>query len=383
LERRRSGTTCFVTALRGFRSCKRRSGTRTSKWDDGTLGRVALSSLGARLSRAYVWLEDKPAVIVIAAAGTTIGAVFVLASAAGWTRVVRLTEANHPWNWIIVCLAGEVAAYMGYVLTIRDMARVDDCSEMNLTVSAKTVVAGFGVFAATRSSGGFAVDNWAFRKAGATESEAAARAVGLGLLEYVVLSVAALLASVALFFRLDGHASDSTTLPSLLILPCLALGLFLTSPSRARRFSTPRGGFLRRWFAALIAGAITVRRLLLSPREHGMGVAGNAIYWVGDILCIWAALQIVDVRLSVSSLVLAYSGGYVLTRRALPAGGAGVVEVALTFAIYWMGAPFARTLVAVVIYRLFNFWLPILPALVLMPSIKQLRQRFRRAEQVA
>jgi uncharacterized membrane protein YbhN (UPF0104 family) len=48
-----------------------------------------------------------------------------------------------------------------------------------------------------------------------------------------------------------------------------------------------------------------------------------------------------------------------------------------------MGAPFARTLVAVVIYRLFNFWLPILPALVLMPSIKQLRQRFRRAEQVA
>jgi uncharacterized membrane protein YbhN (UPF0104 family) len=111
-----------------------------------------------------------------------------------------------------------------------------------------------------------------------------------------------------------------------------------------------------------------------------MGVAGNAIYWVGDILCIWAALQIVDVRLSVSSLVLAYSGGYVLTRRALPAGGAGVVEVALTFAIYWMGAPFARPLVAVVIYRLFNFFLP---ALVLMPSIKQLRQRFRRAEQVA
>ena len=345
---------------------------------------AALSLIARRIRRAYLWLEDKPTVIVIVAGGTTVCAIFVLASAAGWTRVMRLTEENHPWTWLLVCLAGEVLAYAGYVLTIRDMARVDDCSEMSLSVSAKTVVAGFGVFAATRSSGGFAVDNWAFQKAGATESEAAARAVGLGLLEYVVLSIVALIASFALFFRLDGHASDSTTLPSLLILPCLAVGFFLTSPKRARRLSRPRGGFLRRWLAALIAGAVTVRRLLLSPREHGAGVAGNAVYWAGDILCLWAALQIVQVHhLSVASLVLAYSGGYVLTRRALPAGGAGVVEVALTLAILWMGAPFARTLVAVVIYRLFNFWLPILPALVLMPSIKQLRRRFQRAEGVA
>ncbi len=345
--------------------------------------RAALSRLGARVRSGYLWLEEKPTVIVIAAAGTTVGVTFVLASTAGWTRVVRLTEANHPWSWLLVCLAGELVAYAGYMLTIRDMARVDDASEMSLAVSAKTVVAGFGVFAATRSSGGFAVDNWAFRKAGATKSEAAARAVGLGLLEYVVLSIGALLASFALFFRLDGHASKSTTLPSLLVLPFLALGLYLTSPKRARRLSRPRGGFLRRYLAALVAGAVTVRRLLLSPREHGMGVAGNAIYWTGDIICLWAALQVVHVHLTAAALVLAYSGGYVLTRRALPAGGAGVVEVALTFAIFWMGAPFARTLIAVVIYRLFNFWLPIIPALVLMPSIKQLRQRFERAERVA
>ena len=345
--------------------------------------RNVVSALGAHIRGAYLWLEDKPTVIVIAAAGTTVGAVFVLASAAGWTRVMRLTEARHPWSWLIVCLVGELIAYCGYVLTIRDMARVDDCSEMSLSASAHSVVAGFGVFAATRSSGGFAVDYWAFQKAGATEPEAAARAVGLGLLEYVVLSAAALLASFALFFRLDGRAGDSTTLPSLVLLPCLALGFFLTSPKRARRLSRPRGGYLRRWFAAMVAGGVTVRRLLLSPREHGLGVAGNAIYWAGDILCLWAALQIVDVHISAASLVIAYSGGYVLTRRALPAGGAGVVEVALTLAIFWMGPPFARTLVAVVIYRLFNFWLPILPALVLMPSVKQLRRRFQRAEQVA
>jgi hypothetical protein len=345
--------------------------------------RRRLSQTVEGIRAVYLWLEDKPMVIVTTAAGTTVGSVFVLASAAGIGRVERLTEANHPWSWLLVCLGGELLAYCGYVLTIRDMARVDDGSEMSLPDSAHAVVAGFGVFAATRSSGGFAVDYWAFQKAGATKREAAARAVGLGLLEYVVLSVGALLASFALFFRLDGHASNATTLPSLLILPLLAVGLYVTSGQRGRRLSRPKGGYVRRWFAAVVAGGLTVRRLLLSPREHGVGVAGSAAYWAGDILCLWAALQIVEARISLAALVLAYSGGYVLTRRALPAGGAGVVEVALTLALFWMGLPFARTLVAVVVYRLFNFWLPILPALVLMPSIKQLRQRFARVEGVA
>ncbi len=344
--------------------------------------RLCPSGLHAR--GAFLWAEDKPAMIILVAAGATAGVVVLLAASAGWSRVLRLSEANHDWGWLGVCLAGELVAYGGYMLTVRDMARVDECADMSLAVSAHTVVAGFGVFAATRSSGrGFAVDNWAFRNAGATKREEAARSVGLGLLEYVVLSIAALVASAALFFRLDGHASDSTTLPSLLILPCLAVGYFLTSPKRARRLSRPQGGAIRRWFAALVAGGTTVRKLLESPREHGAGVFGNALYWAGDILCLWAALQIVEIHVPVATLVLAYSGGYVLTRRALPAGGAGVVEVALTFALVWMGLPFARTLVAVVVYRLFNFWLPILPALLLMPSIKQLRERFQRDEAVS
>jgi uncharacterized membrane protein YbhN (UPF0104 family) len=338
---------------------------------------------GVGLRAGYLWFEEKPTVVLLAAAGTTVGSVFVLSSVAGWSRVARLTSARHPWEWLLVCLVGEIVAYAGYVLTVRDMARVDDGAEMSLRTSTATVIAGFGVFAATRSSGGFAVDYWAFQKAGASEPEAAARAVGLGLLEYVVLSVGALVASAALFFRLDGHASNATTLPSLLVIPCLAFGLYLTSPKRARRLSKPRGGYMRRWFAALIAGATRLRTLLLSPREHGAGVAGNAAYWAGDILCLWAALHIVEVHVPVAILVLAYSGGYVLTRRALPAGGAGVVEVALTFALFSMGAPFARTLIAVVIYRLFNFWLPIIPALILMPSIKKLRIRFQQAEHVA
>jgi hypothetical protein len=71
--------------------------------------------------------------------------------------------------------------------------------------------------------------------------------------------------------------------------------------------------------------------------------------------------------------VLAYSGGYVLTRRALPAAGAGLVEVALTLALTGMGMQFSRALLGVLVYRLFNFWLPIIPALAYMPAIRDLR----------
>ena len=284
------------------------------------------------------------------------------------------------------CLICELAAYAGYVLTIRDMARVDDGPEMDVKVSATTVVAGFGVFAATRSSGGFAVDYWAFRRAGAGKRDAVGRVLALGFLEYAVLSGAALLASAALYLRLDGHAADAITLPSLTIVPCVLVALWLTSPKRAARMSrvTPHSGWLRRGFANSVAGARKVRLLLLSPREHGLGVLGSCLYWAGDILCLWAALQLVGgIRISVSALVLAYTGAYVLTRRSLPVGGAGIVEVALTFALVGMGVRFGPALIGVLVYRLFNFWFPIVPALALLPTIRELRTRFQRAEQAA
>ena len=69
-----------------------------------------------------------------------------------------------------------------------------------------------------------------------------------------------------------------------------------------------------------------------------------------------------------------------LTRRSLPAGGAGVVEIALTFALHWVGFPFVRALLGVVVYRLFNLWLPIVPALAVLPPVDELRRDFDAAE---
>ncbi len=339
--------------------------------------------LGAHIRGGYLWLEDKPLAVVLVAAGATVAMAVVLASYTGFPHVWSLVQARHNWTWLLGCVSGELVAYAGYVFTLRAMARVDAGNDLDLGASAKTVVAGFGVFAATRSSGGFAVDYWAFRDAGSSRRDAVRRVVGLGLLEYVVLSVAALFASFLLFFDLDGGAGNAVTLPALLIVPALVLGLWLTSPDRARRLIQRRSSFAARLLADTVAGAVTVRQLFTSPRAHGLGVLGNVLYWAGDMFCLWAALQFVGAELSASKLILAYSGGYVLTRRALPAGGAGFVEVALTIALVGMGVRFTPALVAVLVYRLFNFWLPIVPALALMPAVRDLRERFHRAEQTA
>jgi uncharacterized membrane protein YbhN (UPF0104 family) len=349
---------------------------------DGRRGLVAVkrfNGFGAFLG----WLDEKPLAVVLVAAGATVGVTLALGSSAGWPHVLHVVYLPHSWAWLAVCGLGEAVAYGGYVLTVRDIARVDDGPELDLAVSTKAVVGGFGVFAATRGSGGFAVDYWAFRQAGAGKRDAFGRVLALGFLEYVVLGVVALVASALLYWRLDGHAGNGVTLPALLIVPCVVVGLWLTSPKRVARLSrtTSRSGRLRTMFANSVLGLRNVRGLLASPREHGLGVLGMTLYWAGDIVCLWAALQVVGGRhLTVSELILAYSGGYVLTRRSLPAGGAGFVEAALTLALVGMGVRFAPALIGVVLYRLFNFWLPIVPALLLIPTLRELRARFQQAE---
>ena len=72
-----------------------------------------------------------------------------------------------------------------------------------------------------------------------------------------------------------------------------------------------------------------------------------------------------------------------LTRRSLPAGGAGIVEIALTFALHWVGLPFVPALLGVITYRVFNFWLPMVPAVAVLPTIAELRAEYTGAERRA
>jgi hypothetical protein len=66
-------------------------------------------------------------------------------------------------------------AYLGYVLALRETARVNDGPALPFGHASRVVAAGFGAFFATSAKGGFEVDYWALRRAGAERRDAVAR----------------------------------------------------------------------------------------------------------------------------------------------------------------------------------------------------------------
>jgi uncharacterized membrane protein YbhN (UPF0104 family) len=198
--------------------------------------------------------------------------------------------------------------------------------------------------------------------------------LGLNALEYAVLAPAALAAALTPLVSEDTHVPLSMTVPWLLVVPGAAAALWATAPSRrARLAAREHEGRLRRALAHGVAGVLILRRLLGRPHEHGAGLAGAILYWTGDILCLWAGLRAFHVGVTVAALILAYATGYALTRRSIPAGGPGAVEVFLTFALVWVGVPLAPALLGVLAYRLFNFWLALLPAFAVLPTVRRLQ----------
>jgi uncharacterized membrane protein YbhN (UPF0104 family) len=117
--------------------------------------------------------------------------------------------------------------------------------------------------------------------------------------------------------------------------------------------------------------SIYVLRCLLCRRQHLAAPIGTAVYWFGDIVCLWACLQAFTGRPpDVGIILVGYATGYALSRRTLPFGGAGAVELLLPLALWGTGIPLASAVLAVFTYRIFNFWLPLLPAALGMRSLR-------------
>jgi hypothetical protein len=60
------------------------------------------------LGRAFVAIEEKPLMVIVVAAGATVATSLVLASSAGWPRLLNRVYAPHSWRWLAVCLVGEL-----------------------------------------------------------------------------------------------------------------------------------------------------------------------------------------------------------------------------------------------------------------------------------
>lgn len=298
---------------------------------------------------------------VALAVGTTVG----VAWAAGFGDVLH--RLGHPSAlWIPLALLGQVVAYFGYMLAYREVARVERGPELGVMKLAAVVFTGFGVFVA---HGGFSADVIALRGTGISRREARMRVMGLGALEYVVLAPAVCVCAIIVLAHGSHKPNLGMTLPWAIAVPLGFVAAFWALRYH-RRFSQA-GGWRGAVGHALDAVAV-VRNLLRDPLKHGSAFVGMGLYWVGEVFSLAAALHAFgSPRLATAALIIGYATGYALTRRTLPLAGAGVVEALLPFALVWAGAGLAAAVLAVFVYRFFNLWLPLIPAVVGMRALRQ------------
>ena len=294
-----------------------------------------------------------------------IGVGTLIAKAAGFSHVRdAITDADS--TWFLVCFFAEVISFGAYAAVVSEALRWQGGPSVRYGLSVHVTLASLGAtrVVAAAGAGGLAVTYWCFRRAAFSVKEALVRVLGLNTLVYLVFGVGAWIAALVALLRLSGHASLGLTLPWLVVVPlCMVAARVVTQPERrARARPLDSGSIVWRALGYAIAGAAWVRDMLPSPQGR-RALAASAVYWAGDVVCLWAALRSVGIELPVSELVLAYATGYAAMILPLPLAGVGGVDAAMTFALTAVGIPLAPALVGVAVYRLFGFWVPTIPAL--------------------
>lgn len=301
---------------------------------------------------------------IVVALLVAVGVGTLIAKAAGFAQVRDLiSEAESAW--FFVCFFAEVAAFGAYAVVVREALRWHGGPEPGFRLSVHVTLASLGAtrVVAAAGAGGLAVTYWCFRRATFSTREAFVRVLGLNTLVYLVFGVGAWVAALLATLGVLGEAPLALTLPWLVAVPlCFAAARFVTAPERVERLTPSKGSILRRGLAYAIAGAAWVREVLPHPGGR-RSLGASAVYWAGDVACLWAALHSVGVSLPLAELVLAYATGYVAMVLPLPLAGVGGVDAAMTFALTAVGVPLAPALVGVAVYRLFGFWVPTIPAL--------------------
>jgi len=304
------------------------------------------------------------ALAIVASILVAVGVVALIAKAAGFAQV-RDSLAEAESTWFFVCFFAEAASFAAYALVVRETLRWRGGPEPGFGLSLHVTLASLGAIriVAVGGAGGLAVTYWCFRQARFSRREALVRVLGLNTLVYLVFGVGAWVAALLATLGVLGDAPLALTVPWLVVIPfCIVAGRFVTEEGRVERLTQYGGSIVRRGFGYAIAGTAQVREML--PSRGGRRVlAAAAVYWAGDVVCLWAALHSVGYPLPVAELVLAYATGYAAIILPLPFGGVGGVDAAMIYALTAVGVPLAPALVGVAVYRLFGFWVPTIPAL--------------------
>ena len=309
---------------------------------------------------------------LVALVAAAVGLYLVLPEIAGLEETWgRLSEGDPIW--IGVAAVFELGSYAAYVLAFHRLFALPG-SRIGWRESYDISLAGV---AATRllalaGAGGIVLSAWALTRSGMARQEVARRLTTFYVALYAVFMVTLVLAGTGLRIGLlSGPAPFGlTVVPAIfggLVIAAALLAARLPSDlpvrARTRLLGRPRVAL---WLSTLAQGAATVaqgvRGAIELLRNRDSALLGALGWWAFDIAVLWACFHAFGEPPSLGVLVMAYFTGMLGNLLPLP-GGLGGVEGGMIGALIGFGVDAGLAIAAVLSYRAFAFWLPMLPGL--------------------
>jgi uncharacterized protein (TIRG00374 family) len=342
-------------------------------------------------------IEKKKAIFaLVGAAALSLGAVAAIGQVTSFSKLEHALAHATKW-WLPLCLLGQVVAFSGYVVAYRAVAAVDDGPRFRYRAAGRIVGLGLGAYVLGSAAGGLGVDFWAMHTAGAETHDAARRTLALNTLQAAALGLLASIAGVVLLLvGVHGHTALVMALVWIVVFPAAVVAAaFASGPRLAPRLtnapegeSHPHtwspgpwlpwlGAKARKALADAVGGVVLVRRVVAHPTRFAAGLVGYPLFWIGDFFTLYAAVRAFTPHADPAALVVAEATAWALSFLPLPAGGSGAAEATMTFTLHAVGVPVSEALSAALVYRATNFWLPILPALALLPGVPRLQEELQ------
>jgi uncharacterized protein (TIRG00374 family) len=206
------------------------------------------------------------------------------------------------------------------------------------------------------------------------------------ILTYIPYIAAIIVCGLGLYFGIfPGEAPFTLTLlpaaiAAALLLIGLAMALVPTDlQRRVEGFARRRGrlGRAAQKLANAPAAASAGMRLAFEHARSGnLALVGAALFWGFQILVLWAAFRAFGDAPPWAVLVQAFFVGMLGNLLPLP-GGVGGVEGGMIGALVAFDVDSGLAVVAVLVYRAFTFWLPLVPGVIAYFQLRRTVDRWR------
>jgi uncharacterized protein (TIRG00374 family) len=302
-----------------------------------------------------------------------------------WNRI----RHGDPW-WFAFAAGLEVLSFLSYIALFRAVF-VRSTSRISWRVSYQITMAGVAAtrLLASAGAGGVAVTVWALRRSGMGARVVASRMIAFMALLYGVYMATLVVDGLGLYLGVfPGRAPFAITIgPAIFggVVILLVLGLSAmpwdVEAIVVRRTTdrTRSGRVMRRVAAAPAALTAGVKDALALIRSRDPLLLAAVGWWAFDIAVLWACFHAFGSAPPQAVIVMAYFVGMLGNVLPLP-GGIGGVDGGMIGAFTAFGVNVELSIVAVLAYRAFSFWIPTVPGAVAYFQLRRTIHRWRHAE---